>query len=69
MKQPYGLVNGDDGIFEDFTETISKYFVWIHFHNHRIGHNTQIKIYKSMMNSQGLTNNGHQLNLKLLKYK
>jgi hypothetical protein len=29
----------------------------------------ELKIYKSMMNSQGLTNNGHQLNVKLLKYK
>jgi hypothetical protein len=29
-----GLMNGVDGIFEDFTKTISKYFVWIHFHNH-----------------------------------
>jgi hypothetical protein len=26
-------VNGAHGIFEDFTETISKSFVWIHFHN------------------------------------
>jgi hypothetical protein len=29
----------------------------------------ELKIYKSMMNSQGLTNNGRQLNVKLLKYK
>jgi hypothetical protein len=28
-----GLVDGVDGIFEDFTKTISKSFVWIHFHN------------------------------------
>ncbi len=26
-----GLVDGVDGIFEDFTKTISKSFVWIHF--------------------------------------
>jgi hypothetical protein len=38
-----GLVNGDDKFFEDFTKIISKYFVWIHFHSHLIGHNTQIK--------------------------
>ncbi len=28
-----GLVNGVDGTFEDFIKSISKYFVWIHFHN------------------------------------
>jgi hypothetical protein len=38
-----GLVNGIDGILEDFTKTISKSLVWIHFHNPQIGHNTQIK--------------------------
>jgi hypothetical protein len=37
-----GVVNGVDGIFEDFTKIISKSFVWIHFHNPKIGHNTQI---------------------------
>jgi hypothetical protein len=31
-----GLVNGVNGIFEYFTETISKSFVWIHFHNPQI---------------------------------
>jgi hypothetical protein len=36
-------VNGIDEIFEDFTKTISKYFVWIHFHNLEIGHYTQIQ--------------------------
>jgi hypothetical protein len=35
-----GLVNGADGIFEYFTKTISKSFVWIHFHNPQIGQNT-----------------------------
>ncbi len=35
-----GLMNGVDGIFEGFTKTISKLFVWIHFHNPKIGHNT-----------------------------
>jgi len=29
----------------------------------------KLKIYKSMMNFQGLTNNGYQLNVKLSKYK
>jgi hypothetical protein len=38
-----GLVNVVDGIFEDFTKTISKYFVWIHFQNPHIRHNTQSK--------------------------
>ncbi len=28
-----GLVNGANVIFEEFTEIISKSFVWIHFHN------------------------------------
>jgi hypothetical protein len=28
-----GLVDGVDVIFEDFIKTISKKFVWIHFHN------------------------------------
>jgi hypothetical protein len=34
-----GLVNGADGIFKDFIETISKSFVWIHFHIPQIKHN------------------------------
>jgi hypothetical protein len=38
-----GLVNGANGIFEDFIESILKSFLWIHFHNPQIGHNTQIK--------------------------
>jgi hypothetical protein len=38
-----GLVNVADGIFEDFTKIISKSFVWIHFHNPHIRHNTRIK--------------------------
>jgi hypothetical protein len=38
-----GLVNGANGIFEDFIESISKSFVWIHFHNPQIGHNALIK--------------------------
>jgi hypothetical protein len=37
-----GLMNGGHGIFEDFTKTISKSFVWIHFHNPQIGHNKRI---------------------------
>jgi hypothetical protein len=37
-----GLVNGVDGIFENFIENISKSLIWIHFHNPRIGHNIQI---------------------------
>jgi hypothetical protein len=35
-----GLVDGVDGIFENFTKTISKSFVWIHFHNPQIKHYT-----------------------------
>ncbi len=38
-----GLVNGANEIFEDFIESISKSFVWIHFHHPQIRHNTQIK--------------------------
>jgi hypothetical protein len=37
-----GFVDGVDGIFEDYIETISKKLVWIHFHNSRTLHNTQI---------------------------
>jgi hypothetical protein len=36
-------VNGVDGIYQDFTKTISKILVWLHFHNPQIGHNTRIK--------------------------
>jgi len=36
------LVNGAKGIFENFIKNISKSLVYIHFHNPRIGHNTQI---------------------------
>ncbi len=36
-------MNVADGIFEDFPKTISKSFVWIHFHNPHIRHNTRIK--------------------------
>jgi hypothetical protein len=39
-----GFVNGVDGIFENYIETISKKLVWIHFHNFRTVHNIQIKI-------------------------
>jgi hypothetical protein len=28
-----GLVNGANGIFENFIENISKSLIWIHFHN------------------------------------
>jgi hypothetical protein len=35
-------MNCADGIFENSTKIISK-FVWIHFHNPQIGHNTWIK--------------------------
>jgi hypothetical protein len=38
-----GLVNGANGIFENFTKIISNSFVWIHFHNPQIGHNKKIK--------------------------
>jgi hypothetical protein len=38
-----GFVNGANGIFEGFTKTISKSFIWMHFHNPQIGRNTQIK--------------------------
>ncbi len=66
-ETPDGLLNGADEIFEDFTKNISKYFVWIHFHDHWIKLIHELKIYKSMMNSRGSTNNGHQLNFKLPK--
>jgi hypothetical protein len=33
-----GLMNGANGIFEDFAKTISKKLLWIYFHNLHIGH-------------------------------
>jgi hypothetical protein len=48
-----GLVNGSDRIVENFTKRISKYLIWIHFHNLQIRHNTQIhnlQIYKKFQN-------------------
>jgi len=43
-----GLMNGADGILEGFIETISKSFVWIHFHNPQIRNNTQIKKFTNL---------------------
>ncbi len=33
-----GLMNGANGIFEDFAKTISKKLLWVYFHNLYIGH-------------------------------
>jgi hypothetical protein len=55
----YGLVNGANGIFENFTEIFSKYLVWIYFIILKLNIIHLLKIYKSMKNSQGLMNNGH----------
>jgi hypothetical protein len=44
-----GLVNGIDGMFEEYTKTISKPLIWINFHNPHIGFNTRLEnshIYK-----------------------
>ncbi len=63
-----GLVNGANGIFEDFTQIISKKWIYIHFHNLQIKFTTQIKnlqIYEFPRLSQ----KGPQLNVKLFKCK
>jgi len=40
------LVNGDDGIFKDYIETLaSKSFIWIYFENPRIGNNIRLEKY------------------------
>jgi hypothetical protein len=39
----YGLVNGVDGIFKDYTKTFPKSLIWIHFQNLQIGYNTRSK--------------------------
>ncbi len=31
FETSYGLMNGADGILENFTKTISKSLIWIHF--------------------------------------
>jgi hypothetical protein len=64
-----GFVDGVDGIFEDFTVTVSKSLFKYIFIILKLDIIHELNIYKSMMNSRGLTNNGHQLNVQLLKYK
>jgi len=62
-----GLVNGANGIFEDFTKTISKYFVWIHFHNHQIRHNTWIKNLQIYDEFPGLDKQWTPIELKIIE--
>jgi len=38
-----GLINGAYGIFEDYTKTFLKSFIWINFQNPQIGSKTRIK--------------------------
>jgi len=64
-----GLVNGANVIFENFIKIFQNLlfeYIFIILKSNIIH---ELKIYKTMMNSQGLTNNGHQLNVKLPKYK
>jgi hypothetical protein len=35
-----GFVNGVDGIFQDYTKTISKSLIWIQFQNLKLNINT-----------------------------
>jgi len=35
-----GLINGANGIFQDYTKVISKYLIWIQFQNSKIEHKT-----------------------------
>jgi len=62
-------VNGADGIFEYFTKTISKSFVWIHFHNPQIGQNTRIKNLQIYDEFPRLDKQWTPIERKLLKYK
>jgi hypothetical protein len=64
-----GLVNGVDGIFQDYTKIISKYLIRIQFQNFQIEHKTRIKYFHVYEKFLGLIRIGHQLNVKLLKYK
>jgi hypothetical protein len=62
-----GFMNGADGMFEDYIETISKTLVWIHFHNSQTIHNTQIKNLQMYGQFPILDKKEHQLNINLLK--
>jgi hypothetical protein len=64
-----GLVNGANVIFENFIKLFQNLLFEYIFIILRSDIIHELKIYKSMTNSQGLTNNGHQLNVKLSKYK
>ncbi len=41
----YGLVNGVDGIFQDYTKTSSKSFIWIYFEYPKTGNNTRLNFF------------------------
>jgi hypothetical protein len=64
-----GLINGANGIFQDCTKVISKYLIWIQFQNFEIENKTRIKYFHVYEKFLGLIRIGHQLNIKLLKYK
>ncbi len=49
----YGFVNNVNGIFQDYTKTIFKLLIWIHFQNLQIGLNRRMKnrhIYENFPN-------------------
>ncbi len=56
-----GLVNSVDNIFKDYTKTLSKSLIWIHFQNPQIGINTRFENSQTYKNSLDLTKIGHQL--------
>ncbi len=57
-----GFVNGVDGILKDYTKTLSKSLIWIHFQIPQIESTQDLKIHKHTKNSLDLTKIRHQLN-------
>jgi hypothetical protein len=66
----YGLVNGADEFFKNYTKTFSKSLIWICFQNAQIGINTRFEnsqMYKEFPSVDKTIE--HRLNKKILKYK
>jgi len=64
-----GIINGAYGIFQDYTKTFSKPFIWINFPNPQIGSKTRIKNSKHTNFFLDSIKIGHLYNEKMLKYK
>ncbi len=62
-----GLVNGVDGIFKDYTKTLSKSLIWIHFQNPQIGINTRFEISQTYKEFHGLDKNWTPIELKFVE--